>query len=162
MQCVTTEIVRVSGYRPHVDPATLLLARGGIVPLRGGPAVTPGLRVKERFRVAPVPDSPPRSRWRVTLVETSYIVFDLTDNREILAFHWHPHVLGKAFHHVHLEAGLRAAPAFIGLHVPTGGVQLEDVLTFLIDELGVQPRRADWRIVLAETHPTLTDGQASG
>jgi hypothetical protein len=43
--------------------------------------------------------------------------------------------------------------------VPTGGVVLEEVIAFLIDELSVRPRRADWRTILTETQAT---GPATG
>jgi hypothetical protein len=35
------------------------------------------------------------------------------------------------------------------LHLPTGRVSLEAVVRFLIDDLDVVPRRADWRAILA-------------
>jgi hypothetical protein len=42
-------------------------------------------------------------------------------------------------------------------HIPTGFVTLSDVVRLLIEELGVEPRRQDWRTVL-ETQPSDADG----
>ena len=35
------------------------------------------------------------------------------------------------------------------LHIPTGHVTISDIVSFLIAEVGVEPRRADWMDVLA-------------
>ena len=71
--------------------------------------------------------------------------------QELLAFHWHPHVAGNAFPHVHLESGLGLQRDFVGIHVPTGPLNLEDVIRFAIEELGIRPRIRNWAAVLDQT-----------
>ena len=49
----------------------------------------------------------------------------------------------------HLHAyGARDTLTLHKLHLPTGRVALEAVVRFLFADLGVVPRRADWRAVL--------------
>lgn len=86
---------------------------------------------------------------------------------EVLAFHWHPETPGSV-HHPHLHIG----PALLGtdgtvrrgdahkLHVPTGIVTLEAVLRLAIEELGIEPRRADWQAILASPYPTGFGGSS--
>ena len=82
------------------------------------------------------------------------------EEREVLAYHWHPvGVSPVTFPHLHLsgrlpalDAGPRQEPLRLGgMHLPTGGmVTLADVVRLLIAECGVAPRRADWERVLAD------------
>ena len=80
--------------------------------------------------------------------------------REILAFHWHPTGVSPVIRpHLHLsgrlpplDLGSGAPPAVLGgMHIPTGSVALADVVWLLISEFGVEPRRDDWERVI-ETH----------
>jgi hypothetical protein len=34
------------------------------------------------------------------------------------------------------------------LHLPTGAIRLEDIVALAIEELGAEPLREDWRVVL--------------
>ena len=82
------------------------------------------------------------------------------NEREILAYHWHPiGVSPITYPHLHLsgrlaplDLGPREDPVRLGgMHLPTGGpVTLADVVRLLITEFGVIPRRADWEQILAE------------
>ena len=52
--------------------------------------------------------------------------------------------------HPHVSASNDLLPlSFDKLHIPTGRIEIEDVLTFLTSDLGVEPRRADWREVFS-------------
>jgi hypothetical protein len=77
----------------------------------------------------------------------------LGNDRELLAYHWNP--TGpeqKRFPHLHLSAAAEVGNrALTRAHIPTGEVSLGDVVRLFIEELGVRPRRADWRTVLDET-----------
>lgn len=78
--------------------------------------------------------------------------------REILAYHWHPEGVSHVTHpHMHLSSRVRPIPiepigltiALANHHIPTGHVSLGDVVRYLIVEIGIEPRRPDWREVLA-------------
>ncbi len=79
------------------------------------------------------------------------------DDVELLVWHWHP--LGRSeVTHPHLHLSSRVPPLELGrglaslpladLHVPTGHVELSDIVRFLLAEVGVSPRRSDWQAVL--------------
>jgi hypothetical protein len=93
-----------------------------------------------------------RGLWTVQTVAYWY-TFEVSqdDETEIISYHWHPTASGGiTFPHLHL--GPAATPRYeplVTAHVPTGRVDLEDVLRFAIQDLGVQPRRADWDAILA-------------
>lgn len=78
----------------------------------------------------------------------------LTDGfeNELLAYHWRPVGLSRVrTPHLHLGAstvGNDAIP-INETHLPTGVVALPDIVRFLIDEIGVEPNRADWKTILA-------------
>ena len=55
----------------------------------------------------------------------------------------------KSFPHLHLSAAAEVGNrALSRAHVPTGEVRLADVVRLLIEELGIRPRRTDWRTAL--------------
>jgi hypothetical protein len=67
---------------------------------------------------------------------------------DILEFHWHPKNSGRAtWPHIHAY-GTHESEELHKLHPPTGRVSIEAVVRFLIEDLDVVPRRADWRAVL--------------
>ena len=113
-----------------------------------------GLRVAEYVTSEPqyleARNSPP-----LALVGYMYSLHRSRDDAELLAFHHHPHVLDRSLPHVHPGPALGTLPVFAGVHIPTGHVALEDVLSMVIDDFGVRPRRADWRVVLATTRRTV-------
>lgn len=116
---------------------------GGQVPL--------GFRLRESYRIIEEHTAPARRRWRVTITDYSYTFLLRASGLELLAFHWHPHVVAKEFPHVHLESGLGLQCDLIGIHVPTGRISPEDVVRFAIEELQIQPRLPNWAAVLEQT-----------
>lgn len=132
------------------------LPRGTSAPIRraGG---TAHLRFEHRFQVNEPRAS--RSTGELQTVGYRYEVLD-ADEREIVAFHWHPvGVSPITYPHLHLsgrlapiDLGPREEPVRLGeMHLPTGGmVTLADVVRLLISEFGVVPRRGDWERILAE------------
>jgi hypothetical protein len=83
------------------------------------------------------------------------------DQREILAYHWHPTgVSPVTWPHLHLSGRLapldagrgQALITIGGMHLPTGHVTLADVVRLLITEFDIRPRRADWAGVLETNH----------
>ncbi len=87
-----------------------------------------------------------------------YQVLD-REEREILAFHWHPVGLSDVTDpHLHLTSRLN--PIDMGrdqdplpladMHIPTGFITLEDVVRLLITEFDIRPRCTDWDDLLRE------------
>jgi len=80
------------------------------------------------------------------------------DEREILAYHWHPHGRSAvAAPHMHLsyqiqplDLGSGSAPVpWADLHIATGAVALADIVAMLIDDFRIDPLVDDWRAKLA-------------
>jgi hypothetical protein len=94
-----------------------------------------------------------------------YHVLD-RDEREIIAFHWHPEGVSPIrFPHLHLSSTIGRVPLpggssvdLAGMHLPTGSIALADVVRLLIVEFRAVPRRDDWEAILNRPqHLLLTD-----
>lgn len=87
------------------------------------------------------------------------VAYRIEIGRGAISYHWHP--LGPsrvATPHLHVKASRDMAPgatAVEKLHFPTGPVSLAAIVRFLIEEVGVQPNRADWDRVLAAAEIAL-------
>lgn len=79
--------------------------------------------------------------YRVSTKSYAYAIED--EDGEIVSFHYHPDS-GIDFCHMHF----RRAPRFGRAHFPSGRVAVEEVVGLAIRELGVEPRRSDYRRVL--------------
>lgn len=151
LSCVTDQVVRVEpgGYRPGGTHGAALgggepVALAGVLPL--------GLVV--RLRYALVPASGSDAGWEVARRAYEYLLLDGA-GAELLAFHWQPGGRGPGFPHLHVGgAALRPGSPLAGVHLPPRTpVRLEEVLALAIAELGVRPRRSDWRDVLDAPGP---------
>ena len=79
------------------------------------------------------------------------------DERELLAYHWHPGGRSPITTlHLHISSRMptvQIAPddniAMGDMHLPTGLVSLSEVVRLLITESHVIPRRNDWGLILA-------------
>ena len=106
----------------------------------------------------PVADALGHARYRLRTDAYRYRVLD-EQERELLVWHWEPEGLGdRRRPHLHVAYGTGSAASInlptasgVGespfpqldvpkLHVPTGRVLLEDVVRFLIEDLGVRGR----------------------
>ena len=108
------------------------------------------------FEIIPFHDRP--ESYSVRAASHEYRLLDRND-REILAFHWHPEGLSNVVDpHLHLSSRLNSIEMGRGqeplplanMHIPTGFVTLEDVVRLLIAEFGIRPRHNDWDAVLRE------------
>lgn len=101
-----------------------------------------------------------RPSYRAAISRYVYVVSDLNE-RELFAYHWHPFgVSDVGTPHLHVSAArdiflstqsahTRAEAVPLGkLHFPTHHIEPPELVRFLITELGVGPRRADWESVL--------------
>jgi hypothetical protein len=97
-----------------------------------------------------------RNRWQAK-VATYYYTLDGTDGREILAYHWHPSGRSQTTTpHLHLGAGAGTLRTeLMKAHLETGLVTPVALLSLVIEQCGVQPRRADWSAVLERTRRVL-------
>lgn len=102
-----------------------------------------------QFRIERPADDP--CLWEARQV-AYYLPFRWCPRREIIAYHWHPHVEGIAYPHRHASSGavsvdvlaraglsaqtsaLRTGPA--GAHLATGQISLESVLWLAIAQSG--------------------------
>lgn len=76
--------------------------------------------------------------------------------RELVGYHWHPHVPNTAFPHVHAYG----APASTSrLHLPTGShVTLREIVQLMRRDFGVEPlsgRETDWEDALAKADAAM-------
>jgi len=69
---------------------------------------------------------------------------------ELLAWHWHPTT--RLDTHIHIGKSHPTHGDLAKYHVPSGRVSFEQVVRFLITDLGVSPARADWDSVLTDSH----------
>ena len=149
LSCVTKAVLRASGRDPSDQP--YVLALWGDVSVR-----IPGCRshyvyIAQRYTVTEA--SGPTGPWKVRTAAYYYALQDDQKN-EILAYHWHPNgATLKAQPHLHLKLAQQeiGRAKLSEIHIPTGRVALEDFLQLLIEAVGVQPIRQDWKQVLGET-----------
>jgi len=153
LSCVTRNVVfltRNSGApRPFLHD---LLLSGDPAPLPGSGRVA--LSVRYRFTVA---EGPTRRLWQARTVAYYYTLSDI-DGPEILGYHWHPEGIShETAPHLHLGAALKLGrTGMMKAHLPTGYVQLPDILRLAIRDLGVRPLRPDWSEILDEAMTLLT------
>ena len=98
-----------------------------------------------------IPDDRFEGEWKVRTDGYAYRV-TLTDDpsSELISWHWHPD--SRPGTHLHVIAAHAQYGAIDKMHIPTGRVALEEVVLFLIEDLDVEPRREDWRDVLASSY----------
>lgn len=88
-----------------------------------------------------------RAPWRLRTASWIYKIAD-ANGVTILEFHWHPANSGRVtWPHIHAY-GTHVSLELHKLHPPTGRISIESVVRFLIEDLGVVPRRADWPAIL--------------
>ncbi len=148
ISCITYSVVTVrGGYYPSDRPHTLSLNDGS--PVRLGGISRLRLLIEQQYRVLQL--DTPTGLWTVDVVNYQYAVFD-TNDREVLAYHWHP--VGQSpvvTPHLHIGHGAMAGRPEIGnAHLPTGHVSTIEILRMLIRDFAVVPRRRDWESVLDE------------
>lgn len=147
VDCVTdaTLVALGGGYHPPEATHRFILA-GAPVPLTTGIGLS--LKLQHHYRIIEHPGD--LGPWRVTSVGYFYAL-DAAAGQEIVSYHWHPNGEGvtRRRPHLHLRGGAQIRqPAFEKVHFPTERIALEDFVLFAIEELGVAPRRTDWRETL--------------
>lgn len=138
LSCLTSAHTTVSGYHAGDHPHRLLLARGDAARLQAEPGLT--LLVTEQYEVRQS-----TAGWHVEIVGYLYAIGH--EGRELVSYHWHPGGKSQITQpHMHVAANVQLGDRWLGkVHLPTGMVGLEQVVTLAIVELGVEPLRDDWQ-----------------
>ncbi len=106
------------------------------------------LTFQQAFHHGPHPNYP--GDYKVFTEAYSYRVRYSEDATDALfAWHWHPAIRPEC--HIHIGAPHAIATDLHKKHVPAGRVSFEEVLLFLIDEMGVQPIRETFREDLGDS-----------
>jgi hypothetical protein len=102
----------------------------------------------QRFVVIPDLNNPGEYKTR-----TREYVYKFSDDAgEVLEWHWHPS-RGRRETHMHCRFRRATKPWGLtpgALHLPTSRVAFEDIVRFAIGDLGIQPRRDDWEVIIGE------------
>lgn len=106
------------------------------------------MTVKMQYRVTKAEGV--KGPWKVSTAAYFYALHD-AEQRELIAFHWHPETEGQKDPHLHFYGASNVAAFLEKVHLPTGRISLEQFLRFLIVELKVKPLRNDWEPVLRRT-----------
>jgi hypothetical protein len=155
LACITNAHINVSprGYESlseDDDPHAATLNDGRLTKLVSDPPL--GLLLAIQYRIVEAEGE--RGPWKTTGVQYEYIVKRWNDHREVLTYHWHPNGRGPMKDpHVHVGSAMLVSGATLDskAHVSTGRVSVEDIIRLAIDELHVEPRRAEWRKVTEQT-----------
>lgn len=90
--------------------------------------------------------------WRCPTLAYTYTLYE-GSRRELIAWHWR--LSSSHGPHAHVRADVPDLGGSIRkLHLPTGRVAFENIVEFLIRDLGVEPAQGDWeqRILDAESY----------
>jgi hypothetical protein len=89
--------------------------------------------------------------FRISTQKYYYSVWSNPAER-LIDFHYHDRKSDSYHGHLHIpsDGAKSAVHPLMNKHIPTAHIPLEDVVRFLIQELGVDPRRADWNEVLCD------------
>ena len=148
LSCITNAVADVAGgYYPSPTPHRLDLNNGLPVPLGGASRLM--LRMRQNYLI--VESGLAEEPWQVNVTGYNYDIYD-HERREVLLYHWHP--VGNspvAAPHLHLKQGAQVGRAEVrDSHLPTGLIPLGAFLRYLVRDLGVPARRADWQLILDE------------
>jgi hypothetical protein len=150
ISCVTSVVVST-----QADTAeTKLNCTGRLPRLSGGEAIS--LNIRHTFVL--VHDASREARYRWLARTTGYLyALEAADGREILAYHWHPGGRSPVTTpHLHLGAAAGTLRRELEkAHLATGFVTPVALLTLLIEQFAVRPRRGDWAAVLDRAHRAL-------
>ena len=154
LSCVTTERLSFAAYHPGKTHFIWLADENEPVQLKGRFRLTMAIALKYSV----VAHEKAEGGWKV---RTAKYIYEITDSQggPLFDFHWHPDGESRVTTpHMHIRPSIKVAAEIVDLyravtkaHIPTGRISLEDVLRFLVDELDVEPLRADWETVLSGT-----------
>jgi hypothetical protein len=115
-------------------------------------------RASMQFETLDQGKSQMRNRFRVTTREYIYAVS--LNGKEVIAAHWHPASSSPyTFPHWHIGSTALAADGVYleRAHIPSPRVSFEYMIRFMIEQMGVTPRREDWSQRLKRTESAFED-----
>lgn len=129
------------------------------LPTTDAPIKRLGLTLEVWYELAEDPAGRRADRWRVKTRAYEYALVD-DQHQEFAAFHWHPSGQSAIrWPHLHIGPALSYSNYLSNAHLPTGRVAFEQVIRLAIEDLGVQPRRNDWRRVLDAAYAIFVDNR---
>jgi hypothetical protein len=153
ISCVTSVVVTTQA--DTVETKLNLITR--LSRSSGDEAVT--LNIRHTFALAHDVSREARSRWLARTTGYLYAL-EAADGREILSYHWHPGGRSPVTTpHLHLGAAAGSLRRELEkAHLATGFVTPVALVTLLIEQFAVRPRRGDWAAVLDRAHhaPDIT------
>jgi len=142
VSCVTADVLieQADAVASEFTVASRLGSRS-----RGGHLT---LSIRHYYAVVADTSRERRHRWQ-THTTGYYYTLDDADGREILAYHWHPTIRSPVtFPHLHLGAGVGTLRSELTkAHLQTGFITPVALLTLVVEQFGVRPRRADWSTI---------------
>ena len=140
-------------FRPADNAVTL---RTAVEPIQLNTAAGPSLYLLVLQGGFVVPDPRYRREWKISTARYTYAVYDRPDiegAEALIRWHWNRDDPNWPAPHVHVAVPDPQGKG-VDLHIPTGArVSIEQVVAFLIRDMGVTPAIPDWQDVLG-------DGQA--
>lgn len=102
--------------------------------------------------VEPRRDDSDTGSWRTHTLRYNFSLFpDEREQKYLLAYHYHPGV-GVDWPHAHISGQAKWLPTGLRKgHLATGRMTIESFAFFLIEEMNVKPRRAQWERDLRKT-----------
>ena len=96
-----------------------------------------------------IPDDRTPGSFKVKTLSYEYNIERKKDKQEVVCSHWEGDAARNPIPHIHIGSITVAANAPLSnkTHIPSGRVSVEDVVSFLIKEMGVKPtknRHRDW------------------
>lgn len=89
--------------------------------------------------------------WKVSTDGYAYHVWVPGESdEELFQWHWHPQ-RHREDCHLHVAVSNDVLPDLHKKHIPSHRISFEEVLLFLIREMGVEPIRGDWEGKLADS-----------
>lgn len=124
------------------------------------PARIPGSKLvldfSQYFRI--IDDGTGNRSFAVTTHSYTYEILDAETAKELFAFHWEPHSKVQYPHmHIGLPKQNHMLPVDNKAHIPTGRVAVEDVVEFLISDLGIDALKPAWKEILKEERAKFLD-----
>lgn len=102
--------------------------------------------------------------YKIATKAYTYEIEDEQSGHELFAFHWEPEAPNSkiTIPHMHIGFALRHATLRINnrAHIPAGRVPVEDVVYFLVTELGVAPLNSDWDRTIRESRRAFMDNKS--
>ena len=105
--------------------------------------------VAQSYRIIEIPATDPTPiAYEISTTKYTYAISRTKDDKEFLAFHWD----GKEDPHLHVGFAAKEMGALMDkkLHIPSGRVAVEQVVRFLINQVGAPERTKNALVAVAE------------